>query len=71
MQDYVGDMYPNIVKIWRKTTFSTARGIFGFTPEANIGKIAFPAIQAAPVGPNGTVPQCWTWPALPAVMVSL
>ena len=24
------------------------RGTFGFTPEHNIGKIAFPAVQAAP-----------------------
>ena len=24
------------------------RGTFGFTPEFNIGKIAFPAVQAAP-----------------------
>lgn len=25
-----------------------AKGIFGFTPDANIGKSAFPAVQAAP-----------------------
>ena len=28
------------------------RGIFGFTMESNIGKIAFPAVQAAPSFPT-------------------
>jgi tryptophanyl-tRNA synthetase len=50
--DYVGDMYWNIVKIWKCVTYSTAKGIFGFTDSANIGKHAFPAIQAAPSFPN-------------------
>ena len=50
--DYVGDMYWNIVKIWKCCTYSTAKGIFGFTDSANIGKHAFPAIQAAPSFPN-------------------
>ena len=43
--DYVGDMYWNIVKIWKCVTYSTAKGIFGFTDSANIGKHAFPAIR--------------------------
>uniref|UniRef100_A0A7S2P106 tryptophan--tRNA ligase n=1 Tax=Leptocylindrus danicus TaxID=163516 RepID=A0A7S2P106_9STRA len=46
--EYVGRMYPNIVKIWRSVTTSTVTGIFGFTGSDNIGKVAFPAIQAAP-----------------------
>lgn len=50
--DYVGDMYWNIVKIWKAVTYSTAKGVFGFTDSANIGKHAFPAIQAAPSFPN-------------------
>jgi hypothetical protein len=40
--------YWNIVKIWKAVTYSTAKGVFGFTDSANIGKHAFPAIQAAP-----------------------
>ena len=44
--DYVGRMYPNIVKIWRSVTTSTVSGIFGFGGSDNIGKVAFPAIQA-------------------------
>lgn len=46
--DYVGTMYPNIVRIQKLVTQSQARGIFGFRGEDNIGKMAFPAIQAAP-----------------------
>jgi len=46
--DYVGKMYPNIVRIQKATTASQARGIFGFNNQSNIGKWSFPAIQAAP-----------------------
>ena len=46
--DYVGQMYPNICKIWKSVTTNTVNGIFGFDGSSNIGKIAFPAIQAAP-----------------------
>jgi len=46
--DYVGRMYPNIVRIWKAVTTNTIKGIFGFDGSNNIGTIAFPAIQAAP-----------------------
>jgi tryptophanyl-tRNA synthetase len=46
--DYIQHMYPNILKIEKAVTFSQVRGIFGFTNDANIGKVSFPAIQAAP-----------------------
>ena len=46
--DYVGVVYPNIVRIWKAVTTNTVNGIFGFDGTSNIGKIAFPAIQAAP-----------------------
>jgi len=46
--DYVGTMYPTICKIQKAVTFNQAKGIFGFTGSDNCGKIAFPAIQAAP-----------------------
>jgi tryptophanyl-tRNA synthetase len=46
--DYVGRMYPNIVRIWKGVTTNAVNGIFGFDGSCNIGKIAFPAIQAAP-----------------------
>ncbi|KAK4336810.1 hypothetical protein RND71_043689 [Anisodus tanguticus] len=40
--------YKNILKIQRNVTFNQVKGIFGFTNSDCIGKIAFPAIQAAP-----------------------
>lgn len=50
--DYVGTMYPNIVRIQKAVTANQVRGIFGFTESENIGKWSFPAIQAAPSFPN-------------------
>lgn len=50
--EYVGTMYPNIVKIQKAVTGSQAKGIFGFTDSSSIGKFAFPAVQAAPSFPN-------------------
>ncbi|CAE8682234.1 unnamed protein product, partial [Polarella glacialis] len=50
--DYMGHMYPNIVRIWKAITYNTARGAFGFVGESNIGQSAFPAIQAAPSFPS-------------------
>ena len=35
--DYVGTMYPNIVRIWKAVTNNTVNGIFGFDGSANIG----------------------------------
>ncbi len=39
-------MYPTIVKIWKCVTSNQVQGIFGFKDIDNIGKFAFPAIQA-------------------------
>jgi len=49
--DYIGTMYPVIAKIQKFITFNQARGAFGFDGSTNCGKIAFPAIQAAPSFP--------------------
>jgi tryptophanyl-tRNA synthetase len=46
--DHVGTMYPNIVKIWKACTVNQVNGCFGFDGSSNTGKVAFPAIQAAP-----------------------
>ena len=40
--------YENIIKVQRRVTFNQVKGIFGFGDSDSIGKIAFPAIQAAP-----------------------
>lgn len=46
--NYIGRLYPNVLKIQRATTHSQTRAIFGFGDSDNIGKQAFPAVQAAP-----------------------
>jgi len=49
--DYIGSssaFYKNILRIQRSVTFNQVRGIFGFGDSDKIGKISFPAIQAAP-----------------------
>ena len=65
---YIGqspEFYENIVKIQNAVTYNQVKGIFGFGDSCSIGKIAFPAIQAAPsfsgsfphiFGTNKTVP---------------
>jgi len=50
--EYVGHMYPNIVRIWKAITYSQAKGLMGFVGENNIGQAAFVAIQAAPSFPS-------------------
>jgi tryptophanyl-tRNA synthetase len=40
------------VRIWKAVTYSTARAMFGFVGESNIGQSAFPAVQAAPSFPS-------------------
>lgn len=46
--DYIGTMYPNILAVQKHVTYNQVRGIFGFSGTDNIGKSAFPAVQAAP-----------------------
>ncbi|KAG2457694.1 SYWC protein, partial [Polypterus senegalus] len=49
--EYMGEssgFYKNVVKIQKHVTFNQVKGIFGFTDSDCIGKISFPAIQAAP-----------------------
>jgi len=46
--EYVGHCYPLLMKIAKKVTFSTAKAVFGFTNEANIGQIFYPAYQVVP-----------------------
>ncbi|KAM4690731.1 tryptophan--tRNA ligase, cytoplasmic [Rhinophrynus dorsalis] len=49
--DYMGmssGFYKNVVRVQKHVTFNQVKGIFGFTDSDCIGKISFPAIQAAP-----------------------
>lgn len=49
--DYIHYLYPVILKIQKRVTYNQAKGIFGFSDSSNIGKVAFPAVQAAPCFP--------------------
>uniref|UniRef100_A0A671RYH1 Tryptophan--tRNA ligase, cytoplasmic n=1 Tax=Sinocyclocheilus anshuiensis TaxID=1608454 RepID=A0A671RYH1_9TELE len=40
--------YRNVVKVQKHVTFNQVKGIFGFTDSDCIGKVSFPAVQAAP-----------------------
>jgi tryptophanyl-tRNA synthetase len=40
--------YQNIIKIQKCVTYNQVKGIFGFDDSSPIGKIGFPAVQAAP-----------------------
>ncbi|XP_026472018.1 tryptophan--tRNA ligase, cytoplasmic-like [Ctenocephalides felis] len=42
------DFYKNVIRIQKCVTYNQIKGIFGFGDSDVIGKIAFPAVQAAP-----------------------
>jgi tryptophanyl-tRNA synthetase len=46
--EYIQTLYPNILKVQKATTFNQIKGIFGFNESDNIGKFAFPPVQAVP-----------------------
>ncbi|KAK6181053.1 hypothetical protein SNE40_008992 [Patella caerulea] len=49
--DYIGkcsEFYKNITRVQKLVTYNQVKGIFGFDDSTYIGKISFPAIQAAP-----------------------
>lgn len=46
--EYIKQLYPTMLEIQKRVTFNQTRGIFGFSTSDNIGKISFPACQAAP-----------------------
>ncbi|MEM2874778.1 MAG: tryptophan--tRNA ligase [Candidatus Hadarchaeales archaeon] len=46
--EYAKTLYRMAVQVAKHITLSTAKAVFGFTNENNIGTIFFPAVQAAP-----------------------
>jgi len=46
--EYIKNMYPLALKIAKKINFSTAKAVFGFKNETNIGMIFFPALEIVP-----------------------
>ncbi|MEM4574494.1 MAG: tryptophan--tRNA ligase [Candidatus Caldarchaeum sp.] len=46
--EFMGRMYPLVLKVARKINFSWVRAVFGFNEQTNIGMAFFPAIQIVP-----------------------
>ncbi|MEM3449017.1 MAG: tryptophan--tRNA ligase, partial [Nitrososphaerota archaeon] len=46
--EYIGNMYPLLLKIAKRINFSLVRAVFGFDNQTNIGLIFYPALQIAP-----------------------
>jgi len=46
--EYIRHVYPLILNVARRVTFSTVKAVFGFTSENNIGQIFYPAYQTIP-----------------------
>ena len=46
--EYIGKVYPLMLKASKKVTFSTAKAVFGFNQETNIGLIFWPIYQVIP-----------------------
>lgn len=46
--DYSKTVYKEACKVAKKLTFSTAKAVFGFTNESNVGQIFFTSMQSAP-----------------------
>jgi len=45
---YMGTMFEMVVRVQKLISFNTARAVFGFDQNSNIGQIAYPATQIAP-----------------------
>ena len=50
--DYIHAMYPNVLRVQKHVNYSQIKGIFGFKEADNIGKFAFPPVQAVPAFSN-------------------
>lgn len=46
--EYIQELYPAVTKLQKALTYNQIKGIFGLTGSENIGKSAFPPVQAAP-----------------------
>lgn len=46
--EYISKLYPVALKFSKKINFSTAKAVFGFNNESNLGQFFYPAIQIVP-----------------------
>ena len=49
---YIKELYPNVIKVQKSVNYNQLKGIFGFNESDNVGKFAFPPIQATPAFSN-------------------
>ena len=49
---YIHDLYPNFIRMQKHITMNQIEGIFGFNGSDNIGKWAYPPLQAVPAFSN-------------------
>jgi tryptophanyl-tRNA synthetase len=49
---YIQHLYPNFLKMQKHVTLNQITGIFGFTGSDNVGKFAYPPLQAVPAFSN-------------------
>ena len=50
--EYIEKLYPNVLKVQKHITLNQMQGIFGFSESDNVGKYAFPPVQAVPCFSN-------------------
>lgn len=46
--EYIKNIYPLMLKVAKRITFSTTKAVFGFTDSSNIGIVFYPAYQIVP-----------------------
>eukprot|EP01130_Rhizamoeba_saxonica_P016936 TRINITY_DN7946_c0_g1_i1.p1 TRINITY_DN7946_c0_g1~~TRINITY_DN7946_c0_g1_i1.p1 ORF type:complete len:402 (+),score=66.82 TRINITY_DN7946_c0_g1_i1:268-1473(+) len=46
--EYIGQLYQNVLQVQKRVNCNQIKGIFGLSMSYNIGRVSFPAIQAAP-----------------------
>ncbi len=46
--EFIAHMYPLVLEVSKRLTFSQARNTFGFTNDSNVGMIHYPALQITP-----------------------
>lgn len=46
--EYIDKLYPNVLKVQKHITLNQMQGCFGFGESDNVGKYAYPPVQAVP-----------------------
>lgn len=46
--EYIKFLYPNVLRVQKHITLNQMKGLFGFNESDNVGKYAYPPVQAVP-----------------------